>query len=643
MPAGATPHTHLASGPWCFAGREAFFPGWDGAPLPPQTESAKKECVFPIPDDPYPDARSMEREAASANGEVLRLVRILGDEADGPAGIRRSGRYWQMALGPFLLPAVHMLAERQRRVLNLIAAHGREPLRVELLPRKISFSFQTTLDFMVNGIQNVAFNHYVFSRIVEAFLPNGQQRGDETDAIAWRAVYLPPFPLHQAKKKPGGFWSVICLDSLRRFLRNLPFPLCKGFSLGQALFLSLAVIGNTGRLGDRSLDFSLYCAAEFTWHFPAEELIRACLPEELRRGILPATKKRKMEHHGQGGTKTFFHTRLRGMSPAFSQDDAYRLRLAALRESGCRLFSVQHGANYGNLLSVGILPFEYSQHAFFSWGWRTHQGQPANAHPLPHPALTAICGAHRERFPQLILVGTEMSTYTYRLKSRPLAKAMLAYRLGKTLFFHTLMDLLRTQGFIGLSDGVSGGREEKVFLPEYEIGNGQPTRPGASQQGNKTPELLYRPYFTTAGGLEDADYVRRHVPGIGLCMGNLTEQMLGCRLLVLDHYGTSLHMALAADVPTLAFWNRREWGMEAESDTVLDVLQDAGILYTTPEEAARQAASVWENPAPWWQSPPVRHARFLWLERYARVGDRMEQPWKTWELTRRWFSTLKNC
>ena len=603
MPDGATPHTHLASGPWCFAGREERFPGWDKCPVSafntgrtPDTGSA----AFPMPDDPYPDARSIEAEARAANGEVLRLLRLLGDESDAQSGCRRTERYWQMALGPFLLPAVHMLAERQRRVAGLIARYGSETLSVDLLPKDIPFRFRSTLDFMIHGIQDVSFNHYVFSRIVEAALVT-----DAEQTVPWRANYLPPIPLHQAQGEARQPLSVRCAQRLRCLLRDLPFPRYKGFSFGQALFLSLAVLGNKGgNGGDRSLDFSLYGAEGFVWRFPAEKLIRACLPLDLQQGIVSgkAEKERATKRP------------LRGMTPAFSQDDVYRLRLAELRESGCRLFGVQHGANYGNLRSVGILPFEYSQHAFCTWGWQRHEGQPVNAQPLPHPALAALCGAHRERAPRLILVGTEMSTYLYRLKSRPQAGAMLAYRAGKIAFFRTLLDFLR-----------------------------RPTGAGVTQDASvcaAVPELLYRPYFAVAGGLEDGDYVLRLLPGIRLCTGDLNPQMLGCRLLVLDHYGTTLHTALAADVPTLAFWNRQEWGMTPESDTVLDVLQEAGILHDSPEAAAHKAATVWEHPALWWKSPPVRKARALWLDRYARVGDSPERPWSGWELTRRWFKAL---
>ena len=641
MPDGATPQTHLASGPWCFSGREERFPGWDGSLAPARddagTASTARDpdsAAFPMPDDPYPDARSMAAEARAVNGEVLRLIRLLGEETDAQCGCRRSERYWQMALGPFLLPAAHMLAERQRRVADLIRLHGDEPLRVELLPEDIPFSFRSTLDFTVNGIQNVNFNHYAFSRIVEAALAS-----DKEGRIAWRAEYLPPVALHQAAEISRKDLAARCADVLRRRLRDLPFPRYKGFSLGQALFLSLAVLGNgkgrADKTADRTLDFSLYGEPGFVWNFPAETLIRACLPLDLRNGLRNSLK-------GRGKTRGNTSP-LRGMTPAFSQDDAYRLRLASLRESGCRLFCVQHGANYGNLLSVGILPFEYSQHAFFTWGWRGHGDLPVNARPLAHPILAGICSAHRERAPRLILVGTEMSPYLYRLKSRPLAKALLAYRQGKVRFFQELLEYF----------GPRAGSAASPGLPAESAAAQTPaaTEPaGAESPGTKSaalesaaPELLYRPYFKTAGGLDDAEYLRRHLPGIGPCAGDLTEQMLGCRLLVLDHYGTTLHTALAADVPTLAFWNRDEWGMDAESERVLDALQQAGILHASPKEAARQAVAVWDDPAAWWQSAPVRQARALWLERYAMVGDEPGRPWDKKELTRRWFAALKEC
>lgn len=566
MPQGATPQTHIAAGAWCFVGRDALFPGWD---------SAGVQAHFPLPPDPFADAGAFLAAARAANGEVLRLARRYS----GDSGLSES--YRLLAAGPYILLAVHMLAERQQRALDLVRLYGDTPLRVPLQPADIPFSFAGTKDFMVHGVLDAAFNHFVYSRIIEAIAPP-----------AWRLEYLPPARLHRAEAQPAPPLRARATEAVRALLRALPFPRIKGFTLRQSLVLSLAVLLNKKKLPDASLAFSLYCDAPLVWRFPAESLINACMPPALAQARHPAPSS--------PATKTTPGP-LCAMLPVFSQDDRYRLRLARKVERGARLFCVQHGANYGNLKSVGILPFEYARHAFFSWGWQHEHAVPANALPMPNPLLAGIAGTHRETAPRLVLVSTEMSGFSYRLKSRPQSGVLPVYRHGKRRFLSAVREKIAETG----------------------------------------GSVLYRPYFPAPGGLEDGSYIQRELPGIPLCTGDLTTQILGCRLLALDHYGTTLHTALAANVPLLAFWNRQHWGMDAASDKALDLLAQAGILHETPEAAAAHALDVWDHVQAWWKSGDVRNARAFWMEHYARVGDTPESPWSAATLTRRWFAALR--
>ncbi len=574
MPTGATPATHIASGPWCFTGHEAAFPGWwqtlapwgtkqetpaaapeappSGSPLAaPSSLSSGSPAAqgFPLPEDPYPSSAALLAAARAANGETRRLLTLLGDDHNAAYGVHYSQTYWEMAFGPWLLMAVHMLAERQQRMLDLIARYGNEPLIVPVLPAEASFSFSTTLDFMHNGVLNRRFNHYLFSRMLKTMAPP-----------AWQLQPVPsPLPLHHAAgtaPSPRAHFK----EYIRQWLRRMPFPRQKGFSLGQSLLLSLAVLGNDKKRPDASLDFSVYCAEPLAWHFPAEEIIRACLPRTLE----PETLPRPGSHRG----------RLRCMTAVISQNDTYRLELAAWREGGGKLFSIQHGANYGNLLAAGGIPFEYMQHAFITWGWEANASIPANALPMPHPLLSAMYDTHQGGEPSLILVGTEMSTFTYRLKSRPLAANLVRYRTGKLAFLAALhSDIL--------------------------------------------PQTQYRPYFSVPSGLDDAAFVHAHYPQLPLCQGDLTAHLLRCKLLVLDHYGTTLHTALAANVPTVAFWHQEQWGMEEATLSVLAVLRKAGMVHASAEEAAAHVNTVWNDVASWWHSPEVQAARKLWLQHYA--------------------------
>jgi hypothetical protein len=482
-----------------------------------------------------------------------------------------------------------MLLERQKRVLDLLDLYGEEKLRVEIAP-DFAFSFQNSLDFMLRGVQDIHFNHCVYSRILESASPANWELCKTESG----------FPQKQSPQN-GPAQNSSLRQGLRNFLRRallyLPFPPCKGFGLGESLLLSLAVLLNKHNKADASLDFSLYVSDPPQWIFPAEQIIRRCLPPALAQCLENAPGQYLLTDFRQKKLSP----PLRGMSPVYSQDDAYCLHLGALRAKGCRLFSIQHGANYGNLKSLGGLPFEYSQHAFFTWGWSEQPGAPANSRPLPHPSLAALTGAHRENEAALILVGTEMSSFSYRLKSRPQSGALPAYRRAKITFLRAVQSA---------------------------------APPGLN--------LFYRPYFKVAGGLEDAAHVLDRTPGVHLCSGDLTQRMLGCRLLVLDHYGTTLHCALAADVPTLAFWRREDWGMDERSEETLDALRAAGIILANPEEAAAKALAVWDRIGDWWKQSEVQAARRLWLRRYADIGDPDHPPGQR-ELLRIWFKALREC
>ncbi len=558
MPAGATPVTHKAAGVWCFAEQEDdCFPGWDGPD------------GFILPPDPYPSAAFMRTEALAANAEAVRLIHRLGERLDVALGIGRTDAFWQTALGPWAILFTHSAAERRRRVLDL--SKDPEPLRVLLLPRNCPFGFADTLDFMVRGVLASGWNYYLFSRMVEALAPPH-----------WEISYAPPRELTPGSPlvEPENIKS-----KLRRFLRNLPFPYHKGFSLGRNLRLNIAVLRNKTAKPDREYDLNRYGAGGIAWGFDFFELAERALPRSFESEI-PQRLPR-------------LRGRLRGITAAAGQDDRYRLRIASLVEVGASLFSVQHGANYGNLASIGGSFWEYARHAFISWGWKMHPPFPVNAVPLPQPGLAAVYNTHNEAAPSLILVGTEMSSRLYRLKSRPQSGELPAYRQAKVDFFQALDEPVRKASF-------------------------------------------YRPYFRTPGGLQDGDHLRRALPDIPLCRGDLGKHMSSCRVLVLDHYGTTMHQALAAGTPLVAFWNRASWGMTPETDAVLNELAAVGILHPDAASAALHINRVWDNIPDWWTADAVQAARKRWLAAFALCGEGPDlAPVSPARLAGLWAETLR--
>ncbi|MDE7240582.1 MAG: LIC12162 family protein [Desulfovibrio sp.] len=572
MPRGADPERVLAVGPSCFAGREEFFPDW--------------ETAFTFAPEPLADhevAREAARAAQALAAEAIpRLAAWLSPHAgELPAA------YWQTLLAPWAVDVARQVIERHLRARAMIAAWGELPLQVELLPADLAFHFQDEHDFTLRGALGTDFNHWLFSRLLEADWPGAWQRRspapEADDARKAKAADAGASPA-QDGAPPLRRWL---RRTARSLLLGLPFPRLKGMTLAQALRFSLALL-HPCHGPDHSLDLAAAFGAGAHTETPRIPplpldplpLFQAACPESLRALGHPRSLSRTSR------------PRLRVATILAYEDAAYRERLARWRGRGHRLAFAQHGGNYGmEAVACETAFVEYSQDVFFTWGWTRHGEARGNFVPLPSPQLARLEDAWRGADGEnLLFVGTEMAAFAYRLDSHPTPLQLVEYREDKEWFFEAL------------------GRELQA-------------------------RTLYRPYFPLPGCLEDAAWLLPRMPRLKLCTGPLLPHLLGCRLLVLDHHGTSLLEAMAANVPMVLYWNRAHWPLTPDGEALLDGLAAAGIWFPTAEEAAVQARRIWPAAADWWQSPDIQGARRRFCEAQARLSHGKEVPL--------WMQTLK--
>lgn len=570
MPLYASPETHIAAGPWCFAGREDFFPDWEGkyrfAPEPLTQESGLAEA-----------SRAAQSLCLASIPGIARA--LSANHAGLPA------LYWQTLLMPWAIAVARQIVERSLRARAMIAAFGRSPMLVPLLRDEYDFDFADEMDFTMRGALGQTFNHWLFSRLLEAIWPD-----------PWQRQYLPRQEIEKAPEQEAGFRAR--LRSLARgMLLKLPFPRLKGLTLGQAMAFSRA-LGHPCRSADKSADLDAYRRKLPEWNFPLDPLpiFLKALPRSLKA----------LRHPGSISAAS--RPRVRVASVLAYEDAAYRQRLAIFRAAGNRLAYVQHGGNYGMVRVVcDIQLTEYCQDAFFTWGWKTHGGAQGNFIPLPYPQLEAVADKWRQQNDNLIFVGTEMPAFGYRLDSRPTPLQTVQYREDKQWFFEELGPALQARS-------------------------------------------LYRPYFRVPGTLADAEWILPRFPGVRLCIGPLMPQILSCRLLVMDHHGTTLLEAMAANAPVILYWSREAWPLSPEADAALDELRDAGIWFPTAEEAARQVRRIWADPAAFWRRGEVQKARRSFAGRYAltlrgeaalRAGPAAGSRINSGGINSRWVETLR--
>ena len=542
MPEGATPETHLAAGPWCFAGREELFPGW--------------EDRFSFAPEPLGTPAVRERAKQHAWALTAHYLPLMGEHLNRERGVELPAVFWETALMPSMLAVSQMLAERRLRIQVLVDHWGKLPLRAPLLPKDCAFSFAGDYELIKQGFQGYTYNHWLFSRFLEACWPP-----------AWEAEVLPSVREHALPGAPG------LRGRLRAWARAVayapPFPHIKGFSPLQALQFSRALLGNRGQ-GDSSVSLAelarqnaVPSIAEVRFPLDPWPFFLAAMPRCIMHAALPAR------------IKAASRKRVRIASVAAIQDTEYRLRLAAWRAAGHKLVYIQHGGNYGMLRCAATTPLEeYSQHAFITWGWQQQTPVWGNFIPLPHAQTSALYGRHCETEARLLFVGNGMELFPHRLDSRPHPAQFLEYRRMKARFLSAL------------SPGIL-------------------THTG------------YRPYFDVPAALSDWPWVQARFPMLERCAGSLDAAMLSCRLMVLDHHGTTLNLAFAANTPLVLYWDPCAWELCPEAEALLALLHGAGIWHPTPEAAAAAVERMWPDARGWWQSARVQSVRLRWCEWFA--------------------------
>lgn len=300
-----------------------------------------------------------------------------------------------------------------------------------------------------------------------------------------------------------------------------------------------------------------------------QRFLEATLPTDLTDGFAAIEKEAKSYRYAPGRL-TVTH--------ASSVNTKFQLINAMAVEAGERVVGFQHGGWYG---TAGVESWasesEYVHHAFITWGWSQQGSFYGRMVPLPAPMLAPLRNKHRFRDDQLIFVGTRMFIQNDRFDMRPSATGWIAYRKAKRAFV------------LGLS-------------------------------GTSRRSLIYRPYHRSPPILEDGAYFTRFFPDVPILEGSLNDHMLRCRLLVLDHPGTTLHLAMAANVPTVCYWQAGDWPLCPQAEVQFELLRQCGILFDSPAAAARHVNAIWSDVPGWWMSAPVQAARRSWAHCHARTS-----------------------
>ncbi len=472
--------------------------------------------------------------------------------------------FWSIILYPWLVTAIQLMYDRQVMVINFIRKFENERLHIELLDDKLEISISDTSSLQGTIQHNPIFNHWLLSRIFEDNCPSN-----------WKLSYLPTESYRIGKttltKRPLKQQLDQAYRKFELFI-NTNVSRIYGTNLFERLLLSLLVKVKPpiksyhGRVLKKRSDLD-----NINWIFDHKKILNRLFPESKLKLDLSLKKK---------------HTR--GKLQIYSNDLYYnnksKIKAAKHRYFGGLIIPVQHG---GYVYGIGyvnevINKIEVEQDYFISWGWSS-KSQP-NVIPLPSPLLSKMLDKHKPKINRIVLVSSIANFYGSRYNSWLPPDLIFQYREERESFIKAL-------------------------------------------KGEPKSQLWYKPYPSKVHSLTDALFFFEKYPALRRIKTYLKKEMLSCRLLVLDHPGTTLALAMAANTPTVIFFRKAHFDQIGAARELFKSFKEVGIYHSTADSAADFINKNYLKTQEWWNSTQVQSVRMEFMHRYARA----EKAWfSTW-------------
>ncbi|MCA1907035.1 MAG: LIC12162 family protein [Magnetospirillum sp.] len=552
----------------------------------PSRDVALSPACFVGREDRFPDWSTLPfidafptHQAFYQAGETIRelteaQIVLLGQEMNTRWKVDHGYQYWYLLSFTWLFRLAEVAYLRYRLMEATVARYGHEAFSVTIAAETGSWNFIDMKDFVMRGIAHPDFIYWLDSLFLEHLAPApwSLRRVAFSPPVQGRTRDLPP---------PRVRW-------LRQLARKL---------MPRIRFDNVWGVGPVGRLL-----FSLFLSlapsrppVEAAWVGEAQSRPMPVLPAAFLSVLQRLIEVARPGHlrdayaiwEAEAVALPYAPGRLQ-VGPVTWINERELFLAAHAAERGEKLVSSQYGCHYGTALVVPFFAgFLYRFHTFLTWGWTAQEDHQGHFVAAPSPYLSSIADRHREKNTDLVLVGTSLHAVMTRLHSGPQLAQSATYREWKRRFLAALPAATRDQ-------------------------------------------LIYRPHHLGDWDLQDMSFVRRLWPEIRELKGDqfeLARRLLECRLLVLDNPGTTMHIAMAANIPWVGFWDKDSWQLCRQSTPLFQAMEQVGIVHHDPEAAAAHVAALADGVSAWWNAPAVQQVRQAFCANHGLTSRNWSWHW----------------
>ena len=528
----------------------------------------------------WDDRRQLDVDYQRLQSVYEQLLCLMSASLNQHHGTAHSVRYWRILLGPWLFMFIHTIFDRWRMVERASDLYEID----ETLIRDVSSASVIPSGLAGALMQGVAWNHYVFGRVIKS-----------KGTIPWQRL---PVPLEgQATPASRRPWTI--RHTARTAARDATSALLGLFTKSDEAMIIRTYLP---RVEEIKLQLALGQVPKMWTPPPTEavppdmaqrgrvriesdgadpfvQFVSSLIPEQIPIAYLEGYEGLK-----RAAGRLAWPSRPRVIFTANSDlvCEVFQEWAAAKVEAGHPLVLGQHGG------FVGVAkrhPVEDHQlrtcDRFLSWGWRDEQ-----ARVVPAMAFTNVGKRTATWNPSgnLLLVTAAMRLFAYRCFSQPVGPNQSARFVEEQLrFAKSLGESVRAT--LTLRIDAADDRKMHTFYTE--------------RWGEAFPGVTIDPSVTP-----------------------IEQPIRQCRLFVYTYNSTGFLETLGRDIPTVMFWNPSYYELRPSARPFFDLLTRARILHETPESAAQHVVDVWDDVGGWWKQPALQQARRSFCEQYARMPSK---------------------
>ena len=260
-------------------------------------------------------------------------------------------------------------------------------------------------------------------------------------------------------------------------------------------------------------------------------------------------------------------------------DDFFKAWTAERICDGAKLIINQHGGAHGTAKHMSIEDHQLiiANH-FLSWGW--DHSTPGKVRPFGNTKIVGRLPWRRKKsFSSVILATSVWPRYSYWLSSTPKSSQFLDFLQQELRLVENLPEAI----FESL----------KIRLPSVDYGWAQKSR--------------WETHFPTIR-FDDTT-----VPFL--------DSISKARLTIHTYNSTTFLESLSLNIPTLIFFSPNLFEIRPEAKRFFEILEDAKIYHTDPDEASAFLKDNWEHLERWWVASATQRARRTFCENLSCVAN----------------------